>query len=1170
MRLKKLKLSGFKSFVDPTVVSIPSNLIGVVGPNGCGKSNIIDAVRWVMGESSAKHLRGTTMEDVIFSGSTARKPVGKAFVELVFDNNEGRAPGAYAAYSEISIRREVSRDGQSDYFLNKTRCRRKDITDLFLGTGLGPHAYSIIEQGMISRIIEARPEDLRVFIEEAAGISKYKERRRETENRIRHTRENLARVEDIRKELETQLARLQRQSKAAARYKELKQQERLARAQLLTLRWQALGVRIGEEDAALSRLGVDLEGRFAVQRGIETEIERLRQGRTEATDRFNAVQAEFYGVGAEIAGVEQAIEHARETREQRQRERQQIAETLAEIERHLESDTRRIGDLDGSLTASGPQHAQSTQANAAAAAELARAEQAMHDWQAAWEEFGREAMQPSQEREVQSARMRQLSDHIAQLNERQQRLLEEAGKLEAILGQSELQQLRTQAAEWDTRCAQQEQGIEQTETQRRDAAARIETLAAELEGQRGTQQGVDARLATLEELQAAALGKHDAQLRAWLDRRGLDKTPRLTNRLKVESGWEQALDRVLGTSLGAICVPDLKDLAGEVDGLKQSDLYLFELGRKPGAAAASRQPTLLSKVRAEDVDLSDQLAGIYVADDLTQAMAMRQGLQAHESIVTRAGILVGRNWLSLANKEGARSGMLARERDIAALKKESAELQARIDERRATLERTREQLQQFETARDDGRRELSAFTQERAAAHTRLGRKEAELGQIEARHRQLAVELDELRAQLARDEAELAASGERLSAAQQQVTSVEERRERLQQDKEHLRAALELARQTAGQAREALHRVELERQGVQAALDSTRQAIARLEAQRAGLQSRQSELVAALGDDSQPENAQRERLEALLQKKLVAEDNLAAARQAVGDVESALRAQEQGRATVEREAQALREQLEQARVARQELVVRRETLQEQVRETGFEADALGAALAPEIDEAGVGAQIEDLVKKIERIGPVNLIAIEEYAEQSERKGYLDKQYADLTEALTMLEDVMRKIDRETRTRFKDTFDTINTHFQAFFPRLFGGGHAYLELTGDDLLDTGVTVMARPPGKRNSTIHLLSGGEKALTAVSLLFAIFELNPAPFCLLDEVDAPLDDANVERYCNALRAMSQRSQLIFITHNKISMETADVLVGVTMSEPGVSRLVSVDLEQAVEMAAR
>lgn len=1169
MRLKTIKLAGFKSFVEPTTIPITGNLIGIVGPNGCGKSNIIDAIRWVMGEMSAKTLRGDSMADVIFNGSNTRKPVAQASVELVFDNSDGRAGGPYARFAEISIRREAGRDGQSDYYLNKTRCRRKDIVDLFLGTGLGPHSYSIIEQGMITRIIEARPEELRGFIEEAAGISRYKERRRETENRIRHTRENLARVEDIRQELATQLEKLKRQARAAERYKELKQEERLVRAQLLAMRHRDLSAQIAEHDARLAQLETDREAAMARVRAVEAEMERLRARHAEAMERFQAVQEEFYTTSNEITRLEEACAHARETRAKLEREQERLEQSLREIDAHRQADEARSAELAARLAELAPRLEAARGEYEATAAARANAEQALAHWQAEWEALGAAHAERVKQREQAAARLQSLEQQLAQYTARRARLAEEAAAIEARLAEIAPQSLRREAAECDGACDALEQALARIEDEIKTARAERERLAAEHAAARGEEQALAARLAGLEAQQAATPDVE--RLRQWLEAVGLADAPRLASRLEVESGWEKAVERVLGELLAGLCVASLPRV--EARGAVPS-LALFELGpplpaSRAAAAAEAAAETLLDKIRGE-VDLAPWLGGIYTAETLDEALARRATLGARESIVTRQGEWVGPNWMVVGEASPERRGFLARAREIASLSQALGERREALARLAAAAAEALARLQALEAQREEQRRRLSEQHRRRAALRERLGHDEAQWKQLDARLTQLRQEQAELDAQHRRDAEALERFAVELAEAEGAFDTHAARHAELAAAREARQSALDAARAAEQQARDVLHRLEVEREGIETALEAVRAGLERLDAQRAQLSARRAELqneIAALPSDE----ALQVRLDEALRRRLEIEERLNATRGIVAEIDARLHEEEEARAAAEAEAEARRAAAEAERVARERLVAQREAVTEQLREAGYSAaEAVAGEIPPEATEAQWAERLEDLAQRIARLGPINLAAIQEFEEAAERKGYLDRQSEDLTQALATLEEAIRKIDRETRTRFKETFDRLNERFQNFFPRLFGGGSAYLELTEDDLLEAGVTVMARPPGKRNSTIHLLSGGEKALTAVALLFALFELNPAPFCLLDEVDAPLDDVNVARYGETLKALAERTQLIFITHNKLTMEIAEVLIGVTMSEPGVSRLVAVDVDEAMRMVAQ
>ncbi len=1168
MRLSKIKLAGFKSFVDPTTLTLPSNLVGVVGPNGCGKSNVIDAVRWVMGESSAKHLRGDSMADVIFNGSSSRKPVGHASVELVFDNADGTIGGEYAKFSEISIRRQVSRDGQSTYYLNGARCRRRDITDIFLGTGLGPRSYSIIEQGMISRLIEAKPEELRVYLEEAAGISKYKERRRETENRIRHTRENLERLNDLREEVDKQLQHLKRQARTAERYKELKQEERRLKAELLALRLQALDTEAEAQERVIREHETALEAAVARQRAIEAELERQRASHVEATDAFNEVQARFYGIGSDISRLEQAIQHGKDMRHKQQEDLRQIMRSRAELDSHIDADRQRVSELEARLAEAEPSLAQLSERREQAATQLQEAETAMQDWQQRWEAFNNRSAESSESAQVERTRIDHLERHIIQLQQRLDKLDEEDRSLVVETLEREAADHGGQADELASRVAELQSLLDATRDeieQQRETRQRIEH---ELGERRGRMQDLRGRLASLHALQQAALGQGDGAVSEWLARQGLGDATRLAQRLEVDSGWEHALETVLGTHLEAVCVDGLDPLAEILDSLQEGGLTLFDTRQQGSRDPAGQGHMLLDHVRAP-WPLDSLLGGIHVAHSLGEALALRDRLGVRESVITADGIWMGKGWLRVARDNDEHAGVLAREKEIKQLEQALESLAADTERLQAQLDESREAERALEIRREELQQEINQAHRRQSELSARASNIHVRIEQVRERKQAIARERDELGAQIEQDTAEARQARTRLETLVAQMAGIEQEREGLMAERDRLQSALEQARKQAREASEQAHGMALEVQTMRSQLEATRQGLARMESQLDELSQRQQVLEEVLENSQAPISAQEQELAALLEQRVTVEAELGEARKRLEDIDERVRTLEQQRSEAEQDVQSVRADQEQSRIAFQEIRVRRQTLREQLDETGFSQQELLEQIEADASIDMWQERVEKMAARIQRLGPINLAAIDEFAEQSERKVYLDSQFEDVTEALTTLENAIRKIDRETRTRFKETFDKVNAGLKAMFPRMFGGGHAYLELTGDDLLDAGVTVMARPPGKRNSSIHLLSGGEKALTAVSLVFSIFQLNPAPFCMLDEVDAPLDDANVGRFCDMVREMSENVQFIFITHNKITMSIANQLSGVTMHEPGVSRLVAVDVEEAAKMVA-
>ena len=1164
MRLKSIKLAGFKSFVDPTTTNFPENLTAVVGPNGCGKSNIIDAVRWVMGESSAKHLRGESMADVIFNGSNARKPVAQASIELIFDNSDATVTGEYGKFNEISVKRQVTRDGQSNYFLNGTKCRRKDIADIFLGTGLGPRSYAIIEQGMISRLIEAKPEELRVYIEEAAGISKYKARRRETENRIRRTRENLERLTDIRDELERQLERLSRQASAAEKYKQYKEEERLKGAQLKALRWKGLDSQVKQLDFVIGELDVSMEAKVAEQRHVDAEVERLREKHHEVQEHFNQVQQHFYALGAEVARLEQSIQHQRERKQQLYEELDQIKASWQESDEHLRVDSEKVAELDAILAEREPELELISEQQEASAEALALAEEAMQNWQQEWEEFNGKSGESRRQAEVEQSRIQHLEKSQDRLKERIERLRKEQESLDSGPLAQEMRQLeeqveqyRGQSEENELRSESLQEDINRMRRENGDRGRQLDEAREKLQTLKG-------RRTSLEALQKAAMGD-DGAVSDWLNRHELDAEPRLADQVQVDEGWEKALEAVLGDSIQAVAISGFDQVSDWLGDLSHGRLALFSPASVKGAG--NKGKLLRDHVQGQVPE--GLLAGVYVADDLNGALALRGQLDAHESVVTRDGICLGPDWLKVAKEEDQEAGILERRRELEQLEGEIETLQATVDDLKEQLESTREQIGELEEEREEVQRQASRINRELGEINAQVSARQVRLEQITMRRERLGRELEETNEQHAQEQEQMKEARAVLAEALDAMEADSGQREALLSRRDELRLRLDEARQKARHDRDQSHHLAMEVQGARTQADSLRQNLSRLESQVQALAERKALLEEQTNEGDEPGTELQMQLEEKLEVRLEAEHKLTEARRELEAVDHEMRNLEGQRGQFERQAQEIRSTMDQKRMQWQDLTTRRQTVAEQLGEHNFDLDTVLENLPEDANEQEWAREMDMIGQRISRLGQINLAAIDEYQQQSERKNYLDSQKGDLEDALNTLENAIRKIDRETRARFKEYFDRINRGLQELFPKVFGGGHAYLELTGEDLLDTGVTIMARPPGKRNSTIHLLSGGEKALTALSLVFSIFQLNPAPFCLLDEVDAPLDDANVGRFCNLVSEMSAKVQFIYITHNKIAMEMAATLMGVTMHEPGVSRLVSVDVEEAAEMAA-
>ncbi|MDN5781042.1 MAG: chromosome segregation protein SMC [Luteimonas sp.] len=1169
MRLSTIKLSGFKSFVDPTTLHLPTNMTGVVGPNGCGKSNIIDAVRWVMGESTASRLRGDSLTDVIFSGSSARKPVSQATVELIFDNSDHTITGEYAAFNEISVKRSVSRDGTSNYYLNGARCRRRDITDLFLGTGLGPRSYSIIEQGMISQIIDARPEDLRVYLEEAAGISKYKERRKETETRIRHTRENLERLTDLRDEVGKQLQHLARQAKQAEQYTEIQAERRIRDAEWKALEYRGLDAQLVALREGLAQEETRLQQLIAEQREAEAKIETGRVRREEAMEALNKAQAEGYEVGGNLARIEQQIAHQHEMAQRLERARDEAQAALAEIGQHIQGDEARLEVLQEAIADAQPQLEQLREEDGIRQDALRDAETALADWQARHDTHAREQAEASRAGDVERTRVDYLDRQSFEADRRREQLAGERAALDLTALAQVFAGIETQheeqKASLDTLGSELEQrkhAVTELQDQQRTAQGELAEVRKQAQEKRG-------RLSSLETLQHAALGQEQGAAVEWLRQHGLDSAARVGERLQVEAGWENAVEGALGQLIEGVLVDSPEALVEALGDLGEGRLALVSSAAGNADFAST---SLAAKVQGP-LAIRQLLARLHVAETLDEARALQARLvdsgNTDHSVITRHGERLGAGWVRVLRSGAAKQGALLREREIQSLRVEIETLQEREHELERGIAAWRDRLLAAEQQREDAQRGL--YMAHRSVSEL-AGQLQSQQGRLESARNRIAridTELEQLVDTLGTSREQSREARTKLEDAVSRMAELEGARQGLESERRSLADARDQARTVARESRETAHALALTLESQRTQVNALAQSLERMGSQRGQLDSRLGELATQLvsGEDDPAEALERQR-QLVLEERVAAERALASARAALEGIDNELREFEQTRHQRDEQSLAQREAISQRKLDQQALVIHAEQLSTAVTEAGFVLDDVIATLAAEAQVPAWEKMVTDFDAKLRRLEPVNLAAIAEHAEAAQRKEYLDAQDTDLTTALETLEDAIRKIDRETRGRFKDTFDRVNSGVQELYPRLFGGGHAYLELTGEDLLDTGVAIMARPPGKRVSNISLLSGGEKAMTAVALVFAIFRLNPAPFCLLDEVDAPLDEANVGRFTAMVSEMSEHVQFLFVSHNKATMEAAQQLSGVTMREPGVSRLVSVDLAEAARLA--
>ena len=1168
MKLEKIKLSGFKSFVDPTVIPIHGNLTAIVGPNGCGKSNIIDAIRWVMGESSAKHLRGGSMADVIFNGSSTRKPVSTASVELVFDNSEGKLGGEYAQYNSIAIKRQVSRDGQSLYLLNGARCRRKDITDIFLGTGLGSRSYAIIEQGTISRMVEAKPEDLRVHIEEAAGISKYKERRSETETRMKHTRENLERLDDLRDEVDKQIKHLQKQAEKAEKYTELKKQERQFKLELLAMRWQLYHQTAQGMDAKLQEVALEHNRLFTSLRELTSGIETKRTDHKAQQQHLNQIQSDYYTAVAEVSSLEQTIRFNETSHE----------EALLEINRSQQQADQSQNDIEADLLALEAFKQAILEAEAALETAQDREEEASlalkdhqqqkSNWQEQWESYRTESAQSKEQSEIQRVKISQLENLTQQLQSRMDKLHAERNELSTHEFQDKVEALLEGIVLLENQRNEFHAQLEQHRQTIHDQREQVKHFQGELNNHRTELQHVKGKITSLELLQQHAMGKDNQKLNNWLAKTGLTHQRRLAEFLDVTSGWETAVETVLEGNLEAICLESIDSCLAELNQLDDSSLTLFETQKQSSTQSVShKNERLLDKVSAP-WDLSPLLAGVYCTENSQSARALTTQLNAHESVIIPDGTWFGPGWVCVKHKKDSKSGVIQREKDLRLLKLRQEELQVAIETTEEQLIDVEHRLKDLEGNRESIQQQHNSLGTELSQRQSEASALSASLEQIQRRLTQIENEIETMSDDLNDNAEQLAEAKILLSKAEAALNVQDTRRSKLDNLNQELQNHHYHVEQSANEARQQVFSIKAQLESLRASEALTSKQIERLKVQHEQATNRIAELKTKLAQTLMPIDGEKKQLEGLNQKKQQLESLLKTQRLKLDEIENQISQLSEEHTRTERELEKQRSKLDTLRLDLQESKVRQQSVNEQLNEIDANAEVVLTTLPEDANEPAWKRTVDDLTGQIERLGTINLTAIEEFQAQSERMKFLDEQHADLTDALNTLDQAISKIDKESKLRFQETFDKINSGLQEKFPKLFGGGQAYLVLTEDDLLESGVNIIARPPGKRNSSIHLLSGGEKALTAVALVFSIFELNPAPFCLLDEVDAPLDDANVGRFSQMVEDMSESVQFLYISHNKVTMEIAKQLAGVTMKEPGVSRMVAVDIDEAVSLA--
>jgi chromosome segregation protein len=1168
MRLNSIKLSGFKSFAEPTNFQLPGQLVGVVGPNGCGKSNIMDAVRWVLGESKASELRGESMQDVIFNGSGLRKPASRSSVELVFSNEDGRAGGQWNRFAEIAVKRVLTRDGTSSYYINNQPVRRRDVQDVFLGTGLGPRAYAIIGQGTISRIIESKPEELRLFLEEAAGVSKYKERRRETESRLKDTRENLTRVEDILRELNSNLEKLEKQAEVAGQYRALQTSGELKLHQLWFLKHRDAASEEARVKKAVSEATNALEARTAELRQGEAELESIRQAHYAASDELHAHQGSLAEAALEVSRLEERIRYVVEGRA---RVEQRLVELKAQNEQWAQRRTEAHDELEqiaAQIAAADEQGALLAAQAEEQAGHMPTHEEAVRSAQAASNTQRMQVGLVQQQIQLLAAERRNIDDQRRQFNARRDKLAAERAQL-AAPDEERLAELKRQST-----VAEEAQGVADARLHElNDQVPALDderrTMQTSVNAESGKRADLSARLDALRALQQKV--QTEGKLKPWLAQHGLDGLQGLWTKIHIESGWETALEAALRERMGALQVGRLETVRAFAADAPPAKLAFYTPPTTPIASTHRSLPRLSELLRLNDAGLQallgDWLEGVYTAATIDEALVARTTLTHGEVIMTRDGHAVSQYAVSFYAPDSEQAGLLARAQEIENLERQ---LRAQV----LIAEEARSALVRAEAAYTDASQRLVVARREAGETQTRAHGVQVELLRLSqlaeassTRRTQLDEELAELDAQL-EELAERGATGEaRFEELDMQLATTQERHAELDE-------AVIAAERTLADAREQLR--ALERQAQEAQFGARALAARRGELERsvetaaqqlAGNEQSHAQLHEEL--DRLTDAAAQAGLQTALALRLEREAALGAKRSEYDDLTLRLKRADEQRLQHEQSLQPLRDRITKLQLEEQAAQLGGAQYLDQLVAAAVDFEALAASIEQDgVKLQGLQNEIDRINREIAALGAVNLAALDELTASRERKTFLDAQNADLVEAMTTLEDAIHKIDLETRDLLASTFEQVNEHFGRMFPTLFGGGTAKLVMTGDEILDAGVQVMAQPPGKKNSTIHLLSGGEKALTAIALVFAIFQLNPAPFCLLDEVDAPLDDANTERYSKLVKEMAQGTQFLFISHNKIAMEMAEQLIGVTMQEQGVSRIVTVDMEGAVRLA--
>lgn len=1155
MRLKSVKLAGFKSYVDPTEIELPDNVTVFVGPNGCGKSNIVDAIRLGIGESQASLLRGDELSDVIFEGTATRAPAGLASIELLFDNQDHSIGGSFATYAEISLKREIAQDTPSKFYLNGRRCRRKDVQDLFLGSGFGARSYSVIEQGFVGRIVTAKPEELRNHLEEVAGVSKYRERRRETEKKIESTRENLERVKDHATELARQITYLQRQAREAARYSDLKEKERILQAKLVVLRIHSVDDQIAKQEEQIKESSLFINQELAKLQSIRTELDTLRVQEADYLEQFNTIQGESFDVRGTLARIEEECRQRKQRREEAKQSRHEITQTMNDQEAQLTNQQSQITTLHKKLS-----QVEKSRNSTAKLCDCARKEYTIRQtevdkWRKEWDEFLENFNVKSNELNLlteQRTRLLQELDSIEQRNV----------ELDSILvkndQKNDLAMLHQQEAKLDKALQTQEHRANEFDEEL-EALERVDTQEEEQRRLFEYELGeIRERRSALAALVDQTLQKDSASSQEQTQTvRELRAQPRVGEIITVKSGYEKAVEAVIGSYLQAITVSHLDFDKTELEELGKSNTLLVTASSNTGIGS-----TLADVVTQGREFVGELCSHVFIDDSLEEALTRRKRLKAHESTVTKSGIWLGKNWIKFNGSAGIQSTLLHNRTEL-------QELNALYDAKEKTYDEILQNISKRSKDRTRLREERRTVHQQHRELNSRLSELRMQLEEKKVAHYQASV-------MLAKNQQERKTNTERTFAIEQEITSCEQsteelktevvdldkKRENLQTHERECNSALARALEEDRSTQAEYHKLDLERSNFQAQITSSKLGIKLLTGSLEELKQRLAVLAEQIQSDEQSTQILEKQLVDAVKKSAVVDQKLASVRAERDAILHKIRENNVAESEQQQQVQQKQQQMHKFREEHIQFTSKKEYLLSELTGLDIELSDAEDALDPTEDEDSLNRALRRTQVRVEKLGAVNLAAEQDLDRQKAEYETYQSRIQDLELSQDTLQQAMHKIDKETLILFNDVFRQASDKFQTVFARLFGGGSAKLMLTDEDPLTAGVAMRVQPPGKQVKNLHQLSDGERALAALAFTFAMFELNPSPICILDEVDAPLDTNNVSQFGKLIHSMANDVQFLIITHSRGTMNIAESLIGITMQEAGVSRVVSVDLE--------